>query len=147
MISQSGSVFLETLEFWEMGEKSSQSNFFVSVLTVEEHFSSKSLSMAVEASWKNRMGKSVVKRRECVHAENTLAHSENENLEKVISNLLNKIFPKLDIVDSFIEGLLCPFLLYFISTALKPRFHPFHNFRVWHFYSFGSDIYYNTLTE
>ena len=86
--------------------------------------------MAVEVSLKNRMGKSVVKRRKCVYGENTLAHSENENLEKVISTLLNKIFPKLDSADSFIQGLLCPFLLYFISTALKPHFHPFHNFRV-----------------
>ena len=74
--------------------------FFVSVLTVEEHLSSKSLSMAAEASLKNRMGKSVAKRRECVYGENTLARSENENREKVISNVLNKIFPKLDIADS-----------------------------------------------
>lgn len=81
---------------------------------------SKSFCVAAEAFLESKIGKTVVR------GENTYmlkphepreAHRGNKRPEKIISILLNKIFPKLDIEDSFIEGSSCPHLLSFFLPA------------------------------
>lgn len=57
-------------------------------------------------------------------------HSGNESLGKTTRGLLIKIFLVSDTGDSFIEGFPQFLLLSFVFSALKPHFHPYHDFLV-----------------
>lgn len=103
---------------------------------------SKSLCMTVEDFLESKMGRLFSR------GENTYMLKPHEPREAQGGNkswgkfkiLLNKMFSKLDIEDLFIEGFPCPLLLSFVFPVLKPHFHPYHKFWVWHLYYFGSDI-------